>query len=248
MHILNWYTIYKPKILFTFDNYYDAKFDNKLTFINSERSKSEIICNNDKYSLLEKYQILMSINLSNNNGEICLRIKEIFNDINFKFNKNNIIIYELLNLIQNYNLYEFYNDLKKYRNNLDKKNIFLKREINNVILYLERNRGSNMGAHRENIKMKNRDNDFNKNKYNKSMQLMKNNKYLNKTASNIKNFLGNSNEITKMNNNEYKKLFGVPGFQKIKEKKVQESITSIDFEEWDKNKGTIILIIFNNFY
>ena len=222
---------HKPKILFTFDNYYDFKYDNKLTFINSERSKSEIICNNDKYSLLEKYQILMSISLSNNNGEICLRIKEIFSDINFKLNKNHIIIYEILNLIQNYNLYEFYNDLKKYRNNLDKKNIFLKREISNVILYLERNRGSNMGAHRENVKMKNRNLDINKNKYNKSIQLMKNNKYLNKTASNIKYFLGNSNEITKMNNHEYKKLFGVPGFQKIKEKKVQESITSIDFEE-----------------
>ena len=223
---------HKPKILFTFDNHYDVKCHNKLTFINSERSKSEIICNNERYSLLEKYQILMSINLSNNKREICLRIKEIFKDISFKYSKNHIIIYDLLNIIQNYNLYEFFIDLKKYRNNSDNKNIFLRREINNVLLYLEKNKHSNLGAPSENLIIKSNNNNINKNKYNKSVQLMKNNKYLNKTESDIKNYLGNSNEINKIQmNNEYKKLFGVPGFQKIKEKKVQESITSIDFED-----------------
>ena len=214
---------YKPKVLFTFDNYYDIKYDNKLTFINSERSKSEIICNNEKYSLLEKYQILMSINLSNNKKEIIIMLKEIFNDINFKYNKNHIIIYDLLNIIQNYNLYEFYIDLKNYKNKLDKNTMLLKREINNVILYLEKNKGSNLGGYKENKINKN----FNKSSY----FIKNNNKNLNKTESNMYHFFGNRNEINRMNNHEYKKLFGVPGFQKIKEKKVQESITSIDFED-----------------
>ena len=223
----------KVKVLFTFDNYYDAQNDNKLTFINSERSKSEIICNTEKYSLFEKYQILMTIALSNNKEEIVLRIKEIFKDINFK-NNNNIIICDLLSIIQNYNLYEFYFELKKYINYVEKKNFYLKREINNVILYLAKNKGKNMGAHIEKVKIeKNNNNNKNKNKYNKSIHLIKKqngNKYLNKTESDINNYLGNSNEI-KINNSEYKKLFGVPGFQKIKEKKVQESITSIDFDD-----------------
>ena len=95
----------KQKILFTFDNYYDIKHDNKLTFINSERSKSEIICNNEKYSLLEKYHILMTIALSNSKEEVTLRIKEIFKDINFKSKYNYIIICDILGIIQNYNLY-----------------------------------------------------------------------------------------------------------------------------------------------
>ena len=219
----------KQKILFTFDNYYDIKHDNKLTFINSERSKSEIICNNEKYSLLEKYHILMTIALSNSKEEVTLRIKEIFKDINFKSKYNYIIICDILNIIQNYNLYEFHLDLKKIKKTIDDKNVYLKKEINQVILFLEKNKGKRMGVPQERFIIEN--NLFNKNKTNKSFHLMKKNngnKYLNMTETDMNNYLITSNEI---NNNETKKKFGVPGFQKIKEKKVQESITSIDFED-----------------
>ena len=41
----------------------------------------------------------------------------------------------------------------------------------------------------------------------------------------------NSNQVKKKKNHELNKKFAAPGFQKIKEKKVQESITSIDFED-----------------
>ena len=225
----------KQKDLFTFDNFYDIKYNNKLTYINSERSKSEIICNNEKYSLLEKYQVLMAITLSNNKNEIILRIKEIFKDINFKFNKNKIIICDLLNIIQNYNLYEFCLDLKKFRNNIDNKNIILKREINNVISYLERNKGKNVGGYNDKLKIES-NNNINKNHYNKGIHLAKKpygNKFLNRTEANMQHhfFGNNNNNLNKYKNNEYRKLFGAPGFQKIKEKKVQESITSIDFED-----------------
>ena len=225
----------KQKDLFTFDNFYDIKYDNKLTYINSERSKSEIICNNEKYSLLEKYQALMSIILSNNKNEIILRIKEIFKDINFKFSKNKIIICDLLNIIQNYNLYEFHLELKKFKNNIDKKNIVLKREINSVIIYLEKNKGKIIGGYRDKLKIES-NNNINKNHYNKGIHLAKKpygNKFLNRTEANMQHhfFGNNNNDLNKYKNKEYRKLFGAPGFQKIKEKKVQESITSIDFED-----------------
>ena len=58
------------KLTFTFDNCYDTKNENRLTFVNSERSKSEIICQLDKYSLLEKYQIIMTLTLSNDKDGI----------------------------------------------------------------------------------------------------------------------------------------------------------------------------------
>ena len=221
----------KHKILFTFDNYYDIKYDNRLTFINSERSKSEIICDNQKYSLLEKYQNLMMISLSNSKEEIVLIIKDIFKIISFQLKQNFIIICDLLNIIQNYNLYEFYFDLKRIKNKLNKKNLFLIREIDKIIIFLEKNKGNNMGAHKAKLIIDN--NNINKNKCNKSILLMKktnSNKFLNMTETDINNYVLNR-EINKINHFQTKKKFGVPGFQKIKEKKVQESITSMDFEE-----------------
>ena len=223
---------HKNKVLITFDNYYDIKHDNKITFINSERSKSEIICDSEKYSLLEKYQNLMMMSLSNNKEEIVLIIKEIFKKINFQLKRNYIIICDILNIIQNYNLYEFYFDLRKTKNKLDtKNNIILIREIDKIILFLEKNKGKNMGAHRTKLMIEN-NNKIN-NKFNKSVHLMKktkNNKFLNINETDINDYLINRNEKHKINHFETKKKFGVPGFQKIKEKNIQESI-SMDFEE-----------------
>jgi transposase len=58
-----------------------------------------------------------------------------------------------------------------------------------------------------------------------------NNQFLNKTETNINYYVLNSNLVKKKKNHELNKKFAAPGFQKIKEKKVQESITSIDFED-----------------
>jgi len=251
--------------LFTFDNNYDIKYGNKITFINSERSKSEIICNKEKYSLKEKYQILMAIELSNDIREITLLLKEVLKDllIDIKknkiknnngnnnngnnnnsnnnnsnnnnrnnYNSNHMIICDLMNLIKSYNLNELLYNINEIKNNLDKKCILLSREINEVILFLEKNKGKKiyMGPRR----MLGAD-DMNSinHKYNNSFYELKKksngNKYWNDT--NINNYLLNSNEINRLSNHELKKKFNVPGFQKLKEKKVQESITSIDFEE-----------------
>ena len=223
----------KQKITATFDNCYDTKNENRLTFINSERSKSEIICSKDKYTLLEKYQILMTISLSNDKNEITQIIKNIFKDINFKFKQNFIIICEILGLIQNYNLYEFYQFLKNKSNNSEINSSFIQKEIKKVLIILEKNKG------KKPVKQKGRVlqdktiiNNINKN--NKTLKLNSlqfGNKFLNKTETDINYYVLNSNSIKRKNNNDSDKKFVAPGFQKLKEKKVQESITSIDFEE-----------------
>jgi hypothetical protein len=223
----------KPKITATFDNCYDIKNESRLTFINSERSKSEVICNQDKFSLLEKYQILMAISLLNDKNEIIKIIKNIFKDLNFKLKQNFIIICEILGLIQNYNLYEFYQDLKDKKNDNEIKNLFMKRELNKVIIFLEKNKEKKI------IKQKGRvlfDNNKinNVNKNNKTLKLNSfqyGNKFLNKTETDMNYYVINSNALKRKNNNESNKMFAAPGFQKLKEKKVQESITSIDFED-----------------
>ena len=218
------------KILFTFDNYYDTKNENRMTYINSERSKSEILCFNEKYSLLEKYQILMTISLSNDKNEIIQIIKDIFKEVNFKYKQNYMIICEVLGLIQNYNLYEFYQELQKRKKEIDIKNIFLKREMDKVIIYLEKNKGKKL------IKQKGRvllDNNKYINKNKKALNLNKKrfeNKLMSMTETDMNYYLLNSNELRKRND-KMKQKFAAPGFQKLKEKKVQESITSIDFEE-----------------
>ena len=51
------------------------------------------------------------------------------------------------------------------------------------------------------------------------------------TETDMNNYFINSKDLYKGFNKDAKNKFGVPGFQKIKEKKVQESITSIDFED-----------------
>ena len=222
----------KQKILFTFDNCYDIKNESRMTYINSERSKSEIICQIDKYSLLEKYQIIMSISLSNDKNDIFQILKNIIRDINFKLKENFIIISDILGLIQNYNLYEFYQELKSKKNDEQIKNPFLKREINETILFLEKNKGKNPVKQKRRLLFENNNKYNNINKNNKTLKFGKlyGNKFLNKTETDMNYYILNSNEI-KRNNNELNKRFAAPGFKKLKEKKVQESITSIDFDD-----------------
>ena len=189
----------KQKISFTMDNCYDIKNENRNTIINSERSKPEIICQNEKFSLLEKYQILMTISLSNDKNEVFQIIQSIFKDINFKLKENLMIICDLLNLIQNYNLYEFYLELKKRKNDGQIKSVFLKREINKVILFLEKYKGKKA------VKQKGGPlfgctnvNNFNKN--NKVLKIYDdqyNNQFLNKTETNINYYVLNSNQVKK---------------------------------------------------
>ena len=223
----------KQKITFTFDNCYDTKNESRMSFVNSERSKSEIICQMDKYSLLEKYQIIMTLSLSNDKDEIIHILKNIFKDINFKQRQNYIIICDLLGLIQNYNLYEFYQELKIKKNDSQLKNIFLKREIDKTLLFLEKNKGKKSIRQKGRVLFEN-NNYNNVNKNNKTLKYgnkMYGNKFLNKTETDMNYYIINSKEIKRKNNYELNKKFAAPGFQKLKEKKVQESITSIDFED-----------------
>ena len=223
----------KQKITFTFDNCYDTKNENRMTFVNSERSKSEIICQLDKYSLLEKYQIIMTLTLSNDKDEIIHILKNIFRDINFKLRQNIIIISDLLGLIQNYNLYEFYQELKIKKNDAQIKSVFLKREINKTLLFLEKNKAKKSLRSKGRVLLDNNNlNNFNKN--NKTLKFGNKTygtKFLNKTETDMNYYILNSKEIKKKKNFELNKKFAAPGFQKLMEKKVQESITSIDFED-----------------
>ena len=217
---------FSQNTLFTFDNSYDIKYGNKITFINSERSKSEIICNKEKYSLLEKYHILMTIELSNDIKEITQLLREMLkevlidikknkvnnnniknnninsnnntnnndnnNAINNNKNKNNnnsnhMIICDLLNLIKSYNLYEFLYNMKEIKNNLDKKYILLNREINEVILFLEKNKGKKINMRPRRMLGHDDANGIN-HKYNNSFYELKKksngNKYWNETHIN----------------------------------------------------------------
>ena len=223
----------KQKITFTFDNCYDTKNENRMTFVNSERSKSEIICQLDKYSLLEKYQIIMTLSLSNDKDEIIHILKNIFRDINFKLRQNIIIISDLLGLIQNYNLYEFYQELKLKKNDAQIKSVFLKREINKTLLFLEKNKAKKSLRSKGRVLLDNNNlNNFNKtNKTLKFGNKTYGTKFLNKTETDMNYYILNSKEIKKKKNFELNKKFAAPGFQKLMEKKVQESITSIDFED-----------------
>ena len=223
----------KQKITFTFDNCYDTKNENRMTFVNSERSKSEIICQLDKYSLLEKYQIIMTLSLSNDKDEIIHILKNIFRDINFKLRQNIIIISDLLGLIQNYNLYEFYQELKLKKNDVQIKSVFLKREINKTLLFLEKNKAKKSLRSKGRVLLDNNNlNNFNKtNKTLKFGNKTYGTKFLNKTETDMNYYILNSKEIKKKKNFELNKKFAAPGFQKLMEKKVQESITSIDFED-----------------
>ena len=223
----------KQKITFTFDNCYDTKNENRMTFVNSERSKSEIICQLDKYSLLEKYQIIMTLTLSNDKDEIIHILKNIFRDINFKLRQNIIIISDLLGLIQNYNLYEFYQELKIKKNDVQIKSLFLKREINKTLSFLEKNKAKKSLRTKGRVLLDNNNlNNFNKtNKTLKFGNKTYGTKFLNKTETDMNYYILNSKEIKKKKNFELNKKFAAPGFQKLMEKKVQESITSIDFED-----------------
>ena len=147
--------------------------------------------------------------------------------------QNFIIICEILGLIQNYNLYEFYQFLKNKSINSEINSSIIQREIKKVLIILEKNKG------KKPVKQKGRVlqdktiiNNINKN--NKTLKLNSlqfGNKFLNKTETDINYYVLNSNSIKRKNNNDSDKKFVAPGFQKLKEKKVQESITSIDFEE-----------------
>ena len=204
---------------YTIDNFYDDKEFNRLTFISSERSKSEVICNSENFSLLERYQVLLSINLSNKKEDIVMIIKEIFRNINYKNINNHIIICEILNIIQNYNLYEFYDNIQNIAKNLNfegKKNLFLTKEITKLIDFFDKNVGEVIN-HK---KSENKGHPIKKhyvNIYKKSF---------NDNLINIDEFPGKKNSL----NQNLLKKFPSPGLQKLKEKKVQESINSIDFE------------------
>ena len=123
--------------------------------------------------------------------------------------------------------------MKNKSNNSEINSSFIQKEIKKVLIILEKNKG------KKPVKQKGRVlqdktiiNNINKN--NKTLKLNSlqfGNKFLNKTETDINYYVLNSNSIKRKNNNDSDKKFVAPGFQKLKEKKVQESITSIDFEE-----------------
>ena len=210
---------YSPKsnkILFTMDNYHDMKIENINNYVNSERSKSEIICSDNQFNLYEKYQTYMMISLSNNREEIIRFIRKIFGDINYGIFNNYMLLCDILSLIQKYNLYELHNELKKQKTNFQlvktKNKNFLLREIDCVVKYLEK---------------------FSNRKFNRLTSTgYSNRKYLfGKNASHSVFMNKIRGEKYNLKNDDKSEKVFIPWFQKLKEKKVQESITSIDLDD-----------------
>ena len=210
------YSSKSNKISFTMENYLDMKKENKNNYVSSERDKSEIICSDNQFNLYDKYQTFMMISLSNNKMEIIKCIRKTIGKINYNIFNNYIMMCDILSLIQINNLFELKEELKNQikiiKSIKAKNNNFLLRQINCVIKYLEKlpnkrfNRLTSIGY-------SNRKNLFGKNaSHSVFMSKIKGEKY------NLKN------------DDRCEKVF-IPSFQKLKEKKVQESINSIDLED-----------------
>ena len=133
------------KLKITNENYYSFKSKNKLTNQNNKNITKDILIsnntkNNDSFILMEKYEYLKVLSLNDNKDEVQKESKEILFKIDFSKNNNGIIISDILSIISKYNLTKLIPDLKKLlekKKNFINSNIFLFREFNNTIQYLE---------------------------------------------------------------------------------------------------------------
>ena len=257
--------INKSKLKITSDNYYSYKSNNKSLNQNNKNIIQEILLsdNNNKenkvFSLMEKYEYIKMLSLNDNKDEVQQKCKEILLKIDFTKNYNSIIIVDILSIISKYNLTKMIPDLKSLLGN--KKNlissIFLLREFNNTIQYLEQVKSGKINILTK-INLYINTNNINKeNKENKNSKRVSKNIILKRegTVNEMRKYKIGGDEIKFNNNksmmrskflnntsnkkisNSKDKNTGVnlgkkfsSEMKKLQEKYIQESVNSVDFE------------------
>ena len=250
------------KLQITTENYYSFKSNNKLSNLNNRNITKDILISkntkdNNSFSLMEKYEYLKILSLNDNKDEVQQKCKEILFKIDFSKNNNSIIICDILSIISKYNLTKLIPDLKKLlekKKNIINSNIFLLREFNNTIQYLEHVKSGKINILTKiNIYINSNSNNIikeNKNpkKGSKNIILKREgtvnempsykiggdeinfsnksirNKFLNKTSNKKM-----SNSRDKNNGVNLGKKFSSE-MKKLQEKHLQESVNSVDFE------------------
>ena len=258
--------INKNKLEITTENYYSYKSNNKSSNQNNKTITQEILLSesnnkeNKIFSLMEKYEYIKILSLNDNKDEVQQKCKEILLAIDFTKNYNSIIIADILSIISKYNLTKMIPDLKSLLGN--KKNlissIFLLREFNNTIQYLEQVKSGkiniltkiNLYINTNNINKENKENKNSK-RVSKNIILKREGtvnemrkykiggdeiKFNNNNKSMMRSkFLNNtsnkkiSNSKDKNNGVNLAKKFSSE-MKKLQEKYIQESVNSVDFE------------------
>ena len=242
------------KIMITNNNYYSYKSNNDESENQNKKNISQDLLDNH-FNLNEKYNYIAMLALNDNKDQVQLECTEILFKIDFNNRCNPIIISDILGIISKYNLTKMIPDLKKLlelKKDEINSNIFLLREFNSTIKYLEQVKSGKINIITKiNVYINiNKDN----NSSNNSKGVSKNNIILKRpgTNSETKRFKRGGDEINfkksmrnkllsntsnkKMNSSSNKnnsvnlaKKFSSE-MKKLQEKNIQESINSVDFE------------------
>ena len=251
-------------------SYYSYKLnENKNNNENKDNLIKDLVSNNDKnFKLNEKYNSITMLALDDNKNEVQKECKEILSKIDFSKKYNHIIISDILGIICHYNLTKMIQDLNKLlelKKNDINSNIFLLREFNNTIKYLEQVKCGKINIVTKINIYFNTNNDINK-EVNDNKKGNKDNIILKKpgTNSEIKSFKRGGDEINfskymrskflkniskttnkkiipldgKMKNNgiDIGKKFSYD-MKKLEEKQIYESLNSGEFELDDTIKN-----------
>ena len=246
------------RISVTSENYYSYKTSNKLTSKDYKKSTQNVLSDINKYSLVEKYKLIMMLSLNDNKDEVEFKCKEILFKIDLTKKNNFIIISDVLSIISKYNLTKLLPDLKRLKNKLNQDNNFLKNELDSVIKYLEQIKNGKINIITKiNIYINCSNSDDEKTNYNNRYQTSINqsnktqtNKMLLKRPCTINEMRGvkmgeeeincvksireklinNTSRKKNNNSNNINKKLCSSGFKKPQEKNIQESGNSDDFE------------------
>ena len=245
----------KNKILVTNDNFYSYKVNNNLTSSNYKQTTENILSDDDKMPLSEKYKFIMMLSLNDNKDEVEIKCKEILNKINVDNKQNFIIISDILSIISKYNLTKLITDLKKLKNKIQE-NSFLTYDFDSVINYLEYVKNGKINIITKiNIYIKGNNSDDEANSFNNRYQtsinqsnISQTNKVLRRPGTinemrggkindeeincirSIREKLMNNTSHKKNNNSNNNKKVCTTGLKKLEEKNIQESGNSADFE------------------
>ena len=242
------------KIMITNNNYYSYKSNNDEPENQNKKNISQDLLDNH-FNLNEKYNYITMLALNDNKDQVQLECKEILFKIDFNNRCNPIIISDILGIISKYNLTKIIPDLQKLlelKKDEINSNIFLFREFNSTIKYLEQVKSGKINIITKiNVYINiNKDN----NSSNNSKGVGKNSIILKRPGTNsetkifkrggdeinfkksMRNKLLSNTSNKKMNSSSNKnnsvnlaKKFSSE-MKKLQEKNIQESINSVDFE------------------
>ena len=242
------------KIMITNDNYYSYKSNNDEQENPNKKNISQDLLDTP-FNLNKKYNYITMLALNDNKDEVQSESKEILFKIDFTNRFNHIIISDILGIISKYNLTKMIPDLKKLlelKKDEINSNIFLQRELDSTIKYLEQVKNGKINIITKiNVYINlTKDN----NSSNNSKRGSKGGIILRRpgTNSEVKRFKRGGEEINfnksmrskllsntsnkKLNtsSNKNNSVYSAKKFssemKKLPEKNVQESLNSIDFE------------------